>query len=89
MAQDRTRAAGQNGAKPSPLLRCDRMANDVNAAIKGVQAATLDPVPDGPSAETEPHELLSRNHPVLASRQLRNRPAQSTPSWFCPTIGQN
>jgi hypothetical protein len=74
VTQHSPRTGHEHGGHPIPLARQNRMADGKDAAMDGMQSPYRQPVIDRPASEPEPEQLLARHHPVLAGRQVRDRP---------------
>ncbi|MDP9399471.1 MAG: hypothetical protein M3P39_00625, partial [Actinomycetota bacterium] len=67
-------AAGEHGRPQAPAGRQARVADGVDAAVEGVQAAPLPAVLDRARLQAEGTQLPDRHHAVLAASELRERP---------------
>ncbi|HET9185104.1 MAG TPA: hypothetical protein VFN82_03080 [Solirubrobacterales bacterium] len=71
------------------------MADGVNAAVERVDTPAPQPFVDLPSAEPQPQELATTDHPVLPRRQPRHRDIRvsnrppATRDAFAPNIVVN
>jgi hypothetical protein len=76
MAEQRARAAGQDGGHQLAMLGEARMSNRIDAAVHDVQATGANAVAHCLHAEADPPQLPARDHTVLSGSDFRDRPVR-------------
>jgi hypothetical protein len=84
MTQDSRGSAGKNGGLPATTTGQPKMANGIGSAIQSVQSATPQPTFYLGTCQTEPQELPSCDHSMLAARKLPNTPIQGRRTASAP-----
>jgi hypothetical protein len=74
MAEERTVPTGEHRRHPPPALGNASVPDGVDAAVDAMELAAADSVIQAIGGETNVEELATRNDPMLAVGQLRDRP---------------
>ena len=61
----------------------------VHPSVKGVELSALAADPEGLAAQPELHQLMARDHAVLARRELGEGSVDPSSAWFGPDTGLN
>jgi hypothetical protein len=88
MRQDRPVATGEDGHRPIRLWLQHVMADRVDATVKAVKAAGLDPPGNSMLADAEAPQLIAGDEPILAPRTRRQARIHRGLGAFCTHLGR-